>query len=119
MLTGFYNSRVYKILRNSPIPLTSRDVWNIFELRYHRELVHFAGKTKRSSIDAVLSKFAKMHIVNRVVWNDTYHYFVNQKHCVLRYLGECDTLEGDEKIALSSLVSMRPKQRRRSVVDLA
>lgn len=106
MLTGFYDSRVFKIIWDSPIPLTSKDVWNIFQLRYHIELSNFSGKTKRSSIDAVLSKLAKTHIVNRVTWNDAYHYFHNHKPYVLQHLGECDTLEDDEKIALSSLLGI-------------
>ena len=106
-LGGFYKTRVYVILLQSPIPLTSKDVWNIFKLQYCKELQHYPGKTKKSSIESVLSRFARSGIISRMIYNNAYQYFLNsKKNRALEYMDMSNLLEEDEKVAINSLMSL-------------
>jgi hypothetical protein len=74
---GFYNTRVYAILMNYQVPLSSREVWDIFKARYNEDIKAFKGKTKKSTIDALLSKCAKNRVLKRHISGDNkYKYYL-------------------------------------------
>jgi len=85
MLTGFYNTRVYEILISRQVPLSAREVWNIFKSRYFREMNTLKGKTKRSTIDSTLSKCAKNSILRRSLSDGgTFKYYIPCSNQLIR-----------------------------------
>jgi hypothetical protein len=119
---GFYKPRVFAILAHSALPLTANEVWNIFRKRFQSELAQYAGRSKKATIEAVLSRFATHDIVYRTMDDSStgcYRYYVRWKHQTNESAAqqepepepccpqeEEELLSSDEKEVLGSLLTL-------------
>jgi hypothetical protein len=110
MFTGFYNTRVYTILMNSRVPLSSREVWEIFKVCYSEDIKALKGKTKKSTIDALLSKCAKNRLLKRNLSDDNmYKYYLppqarHRKYVNMETLDATDITSHESSAAASLLM---------------
>ena len=106
-VAGFYKARVYAILAQSPLPLTAKQVWSIFEARFHHEIKSLPGKSKKATIEAVLSRFATHQIVFRTQHQNTcWRYYAKWKTIPESVLQEEEDILIKQQIAAGSLVSI-------------
>lgn len=102
-MVGFYHKRVFTILEYSDEPLSSLEVWDLFKLYYKDEMRKYLGKTKKSTIESLLSKSYKHRGVERVLLNGRYKYYVNRSN-MNKMLPKI--LKDDEYVALTSLLTL-------------
>lgn len=90
-MTGFYKGGVFQILLQTRIPLTSKEVWTIFQREYRNELRQYPGKTKHASVESALCQLAvKDHMIKRYMDND-------ESKCLYRYY-----IDDDETLSIST-----------------
>lgn len=100
---GFYHKRVFTILEYSDEPLSSQEVWDLFKLYYKDEMAKYMGKTKKSTIESVLSKSYRDRDVERVHTNGRYKYYLYRSN-MNKMLTKI--LQDDEYEALTSLLTL-------------